>query len=369
MKYRNITKISVTSVLISFAMHANAGISVVDNEKGSFSIGGDVEFDFNYMNFDSTSKNWQLDQTGRILLNFAGERLTSNDNYLRMQVSPTYAQSGNVGLDDAWFSFGQLNGPDIRIGRFESYDMFPLGQDTFIDHSGDTSDGLISDSGAYIYRTKEGRGRSSDGQIMYSQTFNNLYVELNALLGDLSSLFGDTYHGNPVEKGDDAFVIRPVIAYTKDAFTVAASIERNLTSDAVTANGIDIMDRTGYGLRTSYSTEDLSVHASLAYMDAVDETNATAGVNILYKGFGLGYIFAHNEYDNEQFSGWFEGDVNVSTIYTSYQFTNVMNVKDFSIYTGAFQSVAKEKNVKSGTGTYADGEDDIGLRVRFKYLF
>ncbi|PNH88230.1 porin [Vibrio diazotrophicus] len=369
MKYRNATKLSLIAILVSTAMHANAGITVIDNEKGSFSIGGDVEFDFNYMNFDSTSEDWQFDQTGRILLNFAGERVTDDNNYLKMQVSPTYNQSGSIGLDDAWFAFGKQKGPEIRIGRFESYDMFPLGQDTFIDHSGDTSDGLISDSGAYIYRAKEARGRSTDGQIMYSQTFNQLYFELNALLGDRSSLFGSTYHGKTVESGDDAFVIRPVIAYTQDSFTIAASVERNLSSDAVTANGVDIMERTGYGLRTSYNINDINIHANFAYMDAVDETNATAGINVLYKGFGLGYVYARNEYTNEQFSGWYEGDVDVSTIYTSYHFTNVMDVEDFSIYTGAFQSKAEEKNVKSGAGTYANGDNDIGLRVRFKYIF
>ncbi|MGY5612478.1 carbohydrate porin [Vibrio brasiliensis] len=369
MNYRSVTKVSMLAMLVSSAMHANAGINVIDNEKGSFTIGGDVEFDFNYMNFDSTSQDWEFDQSGRILLDFKGERVTADNHYLKMKVSPTYAQSGSTGLDDAWFSFGKQNGPDIRIGRFEGYDMFPVGQDTFVDHSGDTSDGLISDNGTYIYRTKEARGRNSDGQIMYSQNFDNVYVELNALLGDRSTLFSDTYHGQTVTKGDDAIVIRPVVAYTMNSLTVAASVERNLVSDSVTANGIDIMDRTGYGLRTTYSTDDLDVHFNLAYMDAVDETNSTLGINALYKGFGIGYVYALNEYENKQFSGWYEGDVEVSTVYASYHFTNVLDVEDFSIYAGAFHSTADEKKVKSGAGTYADGEDDQGLRIRFKYIF
>ncbi|GAM63199.1 putative glycoporin [Vibrio ishigakensis] len=64
--------------------------------------------------------------------------------------------------------------------------MFPVGLDVFLEYSGDTSNELYSDGSAYIYQMKEARGRGADGQIMYYQSFGNLYVELGTMLGDRS---------------------------------------------------------------------------------------------------------------------------------------------------------------------------------------
>lgn len=41
--------------------------------------------------------------------------------------------------------------------------MFPLNQDTFVEHSGNTANDLYDDGSGYIYMMKEGRGRSNAG--------------------------------------------------------------------------------------------------------------------------------------------------------------------------------------------------------------
>ena len=74
---KNTFKLSLAAVLVSSAMAANAGISIVDNEQGNFSIGGDVEFDFNFENLETqtatgSEKNNHFNQSGRILLEFSG---------------------------------------------------------------------------------------------------------------------------------------------------------------------------------------------------------------------------------------------------------------------------------------------------------
>ncbi len=235
---------------------------------------------------------------------------------------------------------------------------------------------------------KEGRGRGSDGQIMYSQTFDNLYVELGTMIGDRSVLFGSskatdptggevTYHGKKVVNNKDSVLIRPVVGYQAGNFGIAASMEANLVKNAVIVedgvNGeVDISDRIGYGVTTNYTTNDWNLIANFAYMDAVDENNMTVGVNALYKGFGLGYIWANNEYENNKVNtNWADGNVEVSTLYASYEFANVLQVEDFSLYLGAYYTDVNNKlDSQADTSNYAFSEDaDKGVRVRFKYFF
>jgi hypothetical protein len=374
---KNTFKLSLAAVLVSAAMGANAGISIVDNETGNFSIGGDVEFDFNFQDRESNDNgDNEFNQSGRILLEFAGERITSTGHVLQVNVQPLMESSGNVALDDAWFAFGAQDGWNLRMGRFEAFDMFPVGQDTFLEYSGDTANDLYVDGSAYVYQMKEGRGRGSDGQIMYSQSFDNLYVELGTMIGDRSGLFAADnsgkrfYHGQEITEVKDSLLVRPVVGYQAGNFGIAASVEANLVKNAlVTVDGVDVSDRIGYGVTTNYTTADWNLIANFAYMDAVDENNMTVGLNALYKGFGLGYIWAKNDYENKEIAGWADGDVEVGTAYASYEFADVLQVDDFSIYLGAYYTDVKNNLDQQSARAEFNEDADKGVRVRFKYFF
>lgn len=94
-------------------------------------------------------------------------------------------------------SFGQEKDWQIKVGRFEAYDMFPLNQDTFIEYSGNTANDLYSDGYGYIYMMKEGRGRSdSGGNFLISKTIDNWYFEVNTLMENGNTLYTEKqYHG------------------------------------------------------------------------------------------------------------------------------------------------------------------------------
>ncbi|MCF4172333.1 carbohydrate porin [Vibrio sp. McD22-P3] len=372
---KNTFKLSLAAVLVSSAMAANAGISIVDNETGNFSIGGDVEFDFNYENFDrehpaAGESDYNFSQSGRILLEFSGERLTSTGHVFQVNVQPLMQSNGEVALDDAWFAFGAQDGWNVRMGRFEAFDMFPVGQDTFLEYSGDTSNDLVSSDAPYVYQMKEGRGRGADGQIMYSQNFDNLYLELATMIGDRSVLFADKeYHNVQIKSSKDSLLVRPVVGYQAGNFGIAASMEANLIKDAVVVQGVDgdvdISDRMGYGVTTNYTTDDWNLIANFAYMDAVDENNMSLGLNALYKGFGLGYVWAENDYESKKVGTYLDGKVNVDTVYASYEFADVLQVEDFSIYVGAYHTKVNDKTVQQDVSE----DKDTGFRVRFKYFF
>lgn len=170
---------------------------------GDIKFYGDVEF-----NMDAASKTGSLtsvkqsansdwapgnkkrwDINGRILLGFDGYRKMDNGHFSGFSVQPLGDFAGQMYLDDAVFFFGAENDWEIKVGRFEAYDMFPLNQDTFVEYSGNTADDLYSDGYGYIYMLKEGRGRTdSGGNFLMSKTLDNWYFELNTLFKDGSDL-------------------------------------------------------------------------------------------------------------------------------------------------------------------------------------
>ncbi|MDV6250929.1 carbohydrate porin [Vibrio sp. EA2] len=367
-------KLSLGAVCVSFALQANAGVKIIDNELGNFSIAGNVELNFNYRDRESNaSGDQEFNQDGRVLIEFAGEKYTDKDYFVGVKAQPLFESTGNVVLDDAYFEFGKKDGWAIKAGRFEGSDMFPVGLDVFLEYSGDTSNDLYTDGWAYTYQLKEARGRGSDGQLMYHQTFGNLYVELGSMMGDRSNLFRDgvdgTYHGNEIDKSKDSFLVRPLIAYDLGQFRIAAAMETNLVSNAVVANGVDISDRTGYGVTGNWSNDGWSVNVNVAYLDAVDETNFSTGVNALWNNVGIGYVYADNEYENKELSGWVDGNVEVSTVYASYAFNDVLDVQDFNILLGSYYTCISNKLTQTQSDEDFKEDDDFGARIRLFYAF
>lgn len=363
---------------------------------GDLKIYGDVEFNMDAeskhgllamtnadVGRDPTYDNWDLN--GRILLGFDGIRTMSNGYFAGFSIQPLADMTGSMNLDDAAFFFGQEKDWKVKVGRFEAYDMFPLNQDTFVEHAGNTANDLYSDGHGYIYMMKEGRGRSNaGGNFLLSKQLDNWYFELNTLLEDGTSLYdsGD-YHGRDMEQKKNVAYLRPVVSWAKDEFSVAAAMESNVVKNAygysnVRGDFVDQSDRTGYGLTMTWNglktnpADGVVVNANTAYMDANNEKDFTAGVNVLWQRFELGYIYAHNKIND--YAGvicdndcWIkdEGTYNIHTFHASYQIPNVMNMQNFNIYLGAYYSIL-DSDVQANM---SDDDDRYGARVRFKYLF
>jgi len=362
---------------------------------GDLKIYGDVEFNMDAesnhgllamtnadVNSDPTNEQWNLN--GRILLGFDGMRKLDNGYFAGFSAQPLGDMHGSVNIDDAVFFFGKENDWKVKVGRFEAYDMFPLNQDTFVEHSGNTANDLYDDGSGYIYMMKEGRGRSNaGGNFLVSKQLDNWYFELNTLLEDGTSLYNDgNYHGRDMEQQKNVAYLRPVIAWSPtEEFTVSAAMEANVVNNAYgytdsKGNFVDQSDRTGYGMSMTWNglktdpENGVVVNLNTAYLDANNEKDFTAGINALWKRFELGYIYAHNKID--EFSGvvcdndcWID-DEGTYTIHASYQFANVMDMENFNIYLGTYYSILDS----DGDKKHGDDTDDrYGARVRFKYFF
>ncbi len=370
---------------------------------GDIKMYGDVEFNMDGASGSgsltsvktSASKNWapgskeRWDINGRILLGFDGLRKMDNGNFAGFSAQPLADMTGKMNLDDAVFFFGREDDWKVKVGRFEAYDMFPLNQDTFIEYSGNTANDLYSDGYGYIYMMKEGRGRSSSGgNFLISKTLDNWYFELNNLVENGSSLFQDaSYHGNTLENEKNVAYLRPVVAWNSGRFSAAAAMEKNVVKNAYgyyANNGhwVDQSDRTGYGLTMAWNgqktdpEDGITTNINVAYMDASDEKDFTAGINSLWRRFELGYIYAHNKI--EQFNAgnyvstcddscWISnvGDYDIHTIHASYLLPNIMDMENFNIYLGAYASWIE---AKPDVGS-SHQDSRYGGRVRFKYYF
>ncbi|WP_392559929.1 carbohydrate porin [Orbus mooreae] len=367
-----------------------------ETPQGDLKLYGDVEF-----NVDVASKKRQLTSTktqavkdfdasdinrwdvnGRILIGLDGRRNMAN-NYAGFSVQPLADLGGKMNLDDADFYFGQQDNWQLKLGRYEAYDMFPLGQDTFIEYSGNTANDIYDDGFGYIYMMKEARGRSSSGgAIQLQKELGEVKLELNTMIKDGTTLFyDDTYHGYKLKNDKNVIYLRPVVSWRNDDISVATAMESNVIKDAYgyyDSNGKwqDQSKRTGYGLTMSWNSESdwrkagdgALVNLSVAYMDAEEEKDFTVGTNINWQGFSVGYIFANN--DIKHFNPNAEnpidlvGKYKIHTVHTSYLIPNVMDMDNFNIYLGAYWSQL-DRDKSQGDGT----ENRYGARVRFKYFF
>ncbi|MCX8726882.1 carbohydrate porin [Gilliamella sp. B2838] len=386
--------------LLGLSSIANAAIQW-DTQQGQLKLYGDVEF-----NTDAASSKQQLsslkqtadkknqpadkdrwDINGRILIGLDGYREINHSNYAGFTVQPLADLSGDMNLDDAAFYFGQKKEWNIKIGRYEAYDMFPLGQDTFIEYSGNTANDLYEDGFGYIYMMKEGRGRSKNGgSIQLNKPFlTNFNFELNGLINNGEKMFNkSTYHGYNIDKKKNVAYVRPVLSWKNDSISTAIAAETNVVKNAYgyydnDEKFRDQSKRTGYGATFSWNSEGdwnasnkgLKINTSFAYMNAKDEKDMTIGTNLVWEQIGFGYIFANNDIkkfnlENRIKDGHInnKGKYKIHTVNASYLINNVLYMDNFNIYLGTYYSLL-DRSKSHGDNT----DDRYGARVRFKYFY
>ena len=122
------------------------------------------------------------------------------------------------------------------------------------------------------------------------------------------------------------------------------------------------------------SPDNLVVNVSTAYLDANQEKDFSACVNAVWQRIGLGYIFAANDIkqykpttstDNlDSADSLGKGKYKIHTVNASYLIPNVMDMDNFNIYLGSYQShLSRDENQGGGS------DNRYGARVRFKYFF
>ena len=252
---------------------------------------------------------------GRVELNANAALVKSGDNFVNAKATVTVptGSGDNVGIDDAWIQFGN-SAADLKIGRQEAADLFPLGKDVVVEAAG----------GASGYRANALRGRIKTGQL-HAVAGLNAAPGLRVELGVLTEKSGSAA---------DAYGVRPTLVYTAGALTVRAGVESYKKSNvSYSGTGVSV----GYALSSSASM-------NVNYGKNSDLNASSVGVNAVFGDAGVGMVQDKTAANK------------ATTYYAAYSFP-LMGVKGASI-TPALST------------SKATGVDNLtAFKVRLNYAF
>lgn len=282
--------------------------------QSAVSFDANLEHDVLFKGKQGTTKA-VTSNSGRVELNAKAELAKSGDNFVNAKASlivPT-GSGDSVGIDDAWIQFGNSTA-DLKIGRHEAADLFPLGKDVVVDAAA-----------SYGYKANTLRGRVKTGQL-------HAVAGLNAAPGLRIEL------GLVTEKADaltNAHGVRPTVVYTSGPLTLRAGVESYKVSN---------VSYSGTGLSLGYALWDgASLNVSTAKNS--DTKASSTGLNAVFGAAGVGMV------QDKDGSG-----LKATTYYAAYSFP-LLGVKGASIT----PAVSTSK---------ATGVDNLtSFKVRLNYAF
>ena len=288
-----------------------AALCAASAAQAAVGFDANLELDTTYLN-DANGRKSDLNMAGRVELN-AAAKATNGDAFVAGRASLLIKKDGDAAVDDLWVQFGNA-GADVKLGRFEAVDLFPLAKDTVVDEVAGT------------YKANALRGRFG------SNTFHGA-LGLNAGAGMRVEL-------GLVQSKTDGNVkgVRPAVVYTTGPLTLRAGFE------SVKTVGSTAGSETGVGLSLGYA---LSADTNVNVNYAKKEDDKTFGANITMGAAGLGLISGKGATEASK----------STTVYMAYSLP-LMGVKGATITPALSFS-------KGGSGT--DGQ--TAARVRINYAF
>lgn len=255
---------------------------------------------------------------GRVEINANAALMKQGDNFVNARASLIVPLNGDsVTIDDAWVQVGNSK-VDLKLGRQEAADLFPLGKDTVVE----------SANSAIGYKANTLRGRMKDGRI-HSVIGLNAGPGLRAELGLATKKNGSgSAHG-----------LRPTLVYTNGPLAVRFGVE-SFKTEGKTNSSV-----TGVGLSVGYAlNKDTNINANYA---RASKLNASSfGVNATIGAAGIGYINDRNTLLNTK----------VNTVYAAYTFP-LFNVKGATITPA----------ISHSTGTGVDNFTAVRFRINYAF--
>ncbi len=302
---QNTFKLAAVAALCSLAVADHAEVAIDAN----------LELDTTYTNKvdapASNARDSDLGMGGRVEVNVAG-KATNGDAFVAGRASLLVKKDGDTGVDDMWVQFGNA-GMDVKLGRFEATDLFPVGKDTVLEYAGYSP-----------YRAHLLRGRFGS---------DSAHGALGINAGPARIEVGMVYSKDDGE----ARGVRPAVVFTTGPVTLRAGIE------SVKIVGTD-GSNTGVGLSMGYAlSSDASINVNFAKM----EDDKAFGVNGTFGPAGIGMVYGKGATSADK----------VTTVYAAYSLP-LFGVKGASITPALSYS-------KGGTGT----DNQIAARVRINYAF
>jgi hypothetical protein len=312
------------SKFILRATSAAAFLALTPAAFAAANVDANIELDSTYNSGSKLgSAGTGMDQSGRLELNISQKAGT--DYFVTGRATLLAQKGGGAGTDDLWAQLGS-NSASVKLGRFEAADLFPVPQDTVVNHAGN------------VYYTNLLRGRSEK---FHAAGIFALGSAASFELGLIDAT--DTALGATGVKG-----ARPVLTYTAGSVTVKAGAE---VGKYLSGRNVD-----GMGFSAGYAANGTGFNLNFAQgkQDAAADNKMTSiGVNALFGPFFAGFISAKNEQAG--------GDIQVQTVHASYNIP-IFGVAGASITPAISHSTAKDS-------VLGKSQDVDAFRVRVHYDF
>lgn len=320
---------------ISFSLKAVAGaalIVVAGSAMAAAEFGANIELDnTNRSGSALAAGDDGLTQSGRVEVGVTAK--AGANAYVAAKTAMMSGKNGAVTTDDMWIQLGNASG-DVKLGRFEGADLFPLIGDT-----------LVNDTG--VYKASTLRGRMGNDVFHAAGTLvlgGSASIELGLIDGTKNKIAAQGAKG-----------IRAVASFGMGALSARVGVESGEYAPvgALAANKVE-----GYGLTATYDAGSFKVAANYAsgkQNDANNKKQNSIGLSVGVGSFGAGYVISTN--DNLATTG----DTKINVVYAAYNIP-LFGVKGASV-TPAISS-ATTKNGFTNTSV-----DENAFRVRLNYAF
>jgi Porin-like glycoporin RafY len=303
----------------AFALDFNANIELDSTYRkgGAYIVGG-----AKVGRLDANDKG--LTQSGRVELNANGK--AGKDMFVAGKASFLAKKDGTAATDDMWVQVGNASG-DVKLGRFEAADLFPLPGDTVVENA------------APVYAANALRGRKGSNVFHVAGT-GNLGSGLSVELGLLETKLAGENKG-----------VRPAISYANGPLSLRLGFEsgKYVVAAPAVANKIN-----GFGATAGYDFGGFKLTGNYASGKGNSATNNKQNAFALIGSAGpanLGFITAKNELAGP--------DEKINTLYGSYTLP-LFDIKGASITPAASVSKATIGNASRRAGA---------VRVRINYAF
>lgn len=312
---------------VKSSLRATAVVAVLSLGGTAFAAAFDanIELDNTYRSGSAVAAADEgLSQSGRVEMNASGKAGTNL--FVAGKAAFLAKKDGTVAADDMWIQLGSVKG-DVKLGRFEAADLFPLVGDTLVNHAGN------------VYTANALRGRKDGSQFHAAGTLN--------LGGGLSVELG------VVETKSAAKGVRPVLSYAAGPLTARIGFEVGKYVAAAPAAANDVR---GVGATVGYDFGGFKLAGNVASGKsnaATRNSQNAVGLTVNAAGLSVGLIAANTEQP--------VGELKVQTAYVAYNMP-LFDIKGAS-WTPAF-STSTAKNSSTGTDV-----QENSFRIRLNYAF
>lgn len=225
-----------------------------------------------------------ISQSGRVEFNVAG-KAGGDAGFVAGRASALLFKDGTAGVDDMWGQIG-TSVADVKFGRFEAADLYPVGKDVYVEDGGTGAIGLGH------ARTNELRGRFGGNPAHLALTVNAV-PGVSVEIGIVESKTAGTPKG-----------VRPAVSFNAGPVAVKLGME----TGKIAASGTDKF--TGFG-----GTAGLNVMGGTVNLNFASRTDKLVGGDQKHTSFGLVGVFgaAGVAYINDKDNG-----VKQNTLYVAY---------------------------------------------------